>query len=141
MDFNFGFLPLVKHSLIVIIFVKGLFTNFSSRILFRCAMQSKVDLPINFGGCVGTSLDPSRMLHLSHSRRTFCHKWNIAFINNKSHMHSFVDSTFSMGFNVSSNFCTTCKTTRRINNRSKKKEYYITYCDLLNTMYSLECQK
>ncbi len=72
------------------------------------------------------------MLHRSHSRRTFCHNWNITFINNKMFIHSFVDSMISMGFNVSLNFYTTCKTTRRINNKSKNKGI------LHNIMWSFE---
>jgi hypothetical protein len=81
----------------------------------------KANLPIGFGIRVGTSPNPSRMLHFSHSRRIFCHNWNTAFINNKMFMHSFVDSMFSTSFNVSSDFYATCKTTRRINNKSKNK--------------------
>ncbi len=78
------------------------------------------------------SPNPSRMLHLSHSRRTFWHNWNITSINNKMFMHCFVDSTFNTDFNVSSNFFATCKTKRRINNKSKNKG------TLHNIMWSFE---
>jgi hypothetical protein len=54
-------------------------------------------------------------------------------------MHSFVDSTLRTSFNVSSNFYTTCKTTTKINNRTK--EYCIIQCELLNTLYSSKCWK
>ncbi len=121
MDFNFGLLPLVGRSLKVIVFTNSLFANFSNQISFKFAKQPKADLLIGFSKRANTSPDPSRMLHLSHSKRAFCHNWNNTFVNIKMFIHSFVDSTFNMGFNVSLNFYATCKTTRRINNRSKNK--------------------
>jgi hypothetical protein len=78
--------------------------NFSSCFSLTFAKQLKANFPISFGGHASTSPNPSRMLHLYHSRRTLCHNWKTTSVNKRTFMHSFIDSTFRTWLNVSSNF-------------------------------------
>jgi hypothetical protein len=107
MDLSLGLPPFVGCFMSVIVFEKNPLANFSSYFSLRFAKQLKANFPINFGEHAGTSPNPSRMLHLSHSRKTLCHSWKIAFVNKKIFMHSFVDSTFRTCLNISSNFYNT----------------------------------
>jgi len=110
LDLKLGLLPFAGCSLSVIIFESNPLASYSSCFSLRFTKQPKVDFPIGFGRHANTSPNPSRMLHLSHSRRTLYHSWKTTSINRRIFMHSFVDSTFKIGLNVSSNFYNTfCK--------------------------------
>jgi hypothetical protein len=73
-------------SLNVIAFERSPLASFSSYFSLRFAKKPKTHFPINFGERASTSPYPSRMLHLSHLRRTLYHIWKIASVSKRIFM-------------------------------------------------------
>jgi hypothetical protein len=105
MDFKLSLQPPFGLSQIVIVHEISPLVSFSSWFSFRLVKQQNVNFPIGFGGFTRTSPKPSRMFHFSHSTRTISQRWKIVSEERRMFIHSFVDSTFKIGFNVSSNCC------------------------------------
>jgi len=77
----------------------------------------------------------SKMLQFSHSTRFVSHKWKIGSKRRKKLMHSLVDSTLNIGFNVSSNCYTVTKNklgmitnkslALKLGPKTKEKTYFV----------------
>ncbi len=92
-----------------IIFARRPRTIFSNFFSFKFKRQPNVNFFISIGGQVDMSPMLSKMLQFSHSTRFVSHKWKIGSKRRKKLMHSLVDSTLNIGFNVSSNCYTVTK--------------------------------
>jgi hypothetical protein len=105
MGFKLGLPSPFGLSWIVIVHEISPLASFSYWFSFRLTTQLNADFPINFGNFARTSLEPFKMLHLSHSTRIVSQRWKTMFKERRMFIHFFIDSTFKIGFNVSSNFC------------------------------------
>ncbi len=100
-DLRSGFLPpLVGHSHNVIVWSSNPLANFSNCFSFKFARQPNANFPMGFGGRAGMSPLPSKILHLSHRRRTLSQSWKTMFDESRILMHSLIDSMFKIGYRV-----------------------------------------
>ncbi len=117
MDLKLDLHLFIGPSLNVIVFARNPFASFFNCFSSRFAKQPKVDFQIGFGGHINTSLDPSSMLHLSHSKNALCQSQKMTSINNKMFTHSFIDFMFNTSLSLSPIFYGKCINTKRIRNR------------------------